>query len=81
MTDRNRERGRGSGGEFSTQINNRLINNTAGEKGERERKKSRFDRVEVATNQGSFKCCKPAARLQGVQQLLRGANIDVLEIL
>lgn len=39
MTDRNRERGRGSGGEFSTQINNRLINNTAGEKGERERKK------------------------------------------
>lgn len=39
LTDRNRERGRGSGGEFSTQINNKLINNAAGEKGERERRK------------------------------------------
>lgn len=56
MTDRNRERGRGSGGEFSTQINNRLINNTAGEKGERERKKA--DLTELNLLQIRVLACK-----------------------
>lgn len=65
MTDRNREKGRAVEN-FSIQINNRLINNTAGEK-------KRIDLtekwntapvsppVEYVTNQGLFKCCKPAA--------------------
>lgn len=50
MTDRNRERGRGSGGVFSTQINTRLINNRASGGEERE-KKSRLDRVKYVSNQ------------------------------
>lgn len=62
MTGRNSERGRGSGGVFSTQINTRLINNRASWKEEREVKKSRLERVKYVSNQGRFKCCKPAAR-------------------
>lgn len=69
MTDRNREKGRAV--EifffFSIQINNRLINSTAGEKKKRIDLTEKWNTapvsppVEYVTNQGLFKCCKPAA--------------------